>query len=46
MNHLEKLRLNSKTRNGLWQHVVESIEAYLATVHQAGVAPETDPEKP
>jgi glutamate/tyrosine decarboxylase-like PLP-dependent enzyme len=45
MNHLEILSLDNQTRIELWQHLVETIEAYIARVPQARVAPALDPEK-
>ena len=45
MRHLEMLGVDKQTRIELWQHIVETIEAYIANVGQARVAPELDPEK-
>ena len=45
MKHLRVLSLDDQTRTELWEHIVDTIETYLARVRRARVAPELDPEK-
>jgi len=45
MNPSEILRLDDRTRQALWQRMIEAIETYLTGVPEARVAPELDPQK-
>ena len=45
MKRVESLSLDNETRIDLWRHVVDTIEAYIAGVERAPVAPKLDPEK-
>jgi aromatic-L-amino-acid decarboxylase len=44
MKPSETLCFDSKTRNELWHHVLDTIETYITRVQRARVTPPSDPE--